>query len=399
MSLTRLQQLEPNALDGYRVDQILALAGEGRLKDGSACSEEFREYLKTQPTEILRRFIQETLAQSFPDSGFALQDLINEVGRRLGFHVEDGRYRGVVNRSGHDGLWKSRRMSLIVEVKTTDAYRINLTTVASYAKRIESELENGGAPLVILYVVGRQDTGDLEAQIRGSRHAWDVRVISAESLLALANLVEVAVDEETADALRSAFLPVEYTRIDHLVELLTKLAFDVERYTQVAQVLEEDTPQRASLINDSTPSTRATTASTPDEFRETVLRSIEHDFDLTLTKATKSRFETSNNQSYIVSVSKHYSRTDQRYWYAFQKKWADHLTNERSFLCLAMLDQNYYFRIPGPKAVGFTAHLNETVKPNSSYWHLGLTDRSGRIFLNLPKAATLIDLMEFKVDL
>jgi len=35
----------------------------------------------------------------------------------------------------------------------------------------------------VLIVVGRQDTGELEAQIRGSRHAWDIRLISAEALL------------------------------------------------------------------------------------------------------------------------------------------------------------------------------------------------------------------------
>jgi hypothetical protein len=37
----------------------------------------------------------------------------------------------------------------------------------------------------ILIVVGREDTGDLEAQIRGSRHAWDVRLISVDALLRL----------------------------------------------------------------------------------------------------------------------------------------------------------------------------------------------------------------------
>ncbi len=39
----------------------------------------------------------------------------------------------------------------------------------------------------ILIVVGRQDTGDLEAQVRGSRHAWEIRLISVDALLQLMN--------------------------------------------------------------------------------------------------------------------------------------------------------------------------------------------------------------------
>jgi hypothetical protein len=42
--------------------------------------------------------------------------------------------------------------------------------------------------------VGRQDTGDLEAQVRGSKHAWTVRIISAD---ALANLVALKENSES----------------------------------------------------------------------------------------------------------------------------------------------------------------------------------------------------------
>jgi hypothetical protein len=400
MSLARLQKIDPKALSTYRVDQIVALAGDGRLKDGSICSTEFREYLRSQSTQTMRRYIQETLTQSFTDSGFVLQDLVNEIGRRLGFTVEDGRYRGVVNRTGQDGVWKADQMNLVVEVKTTDAYRINLSTVASYAQVVKASLKNPDAPLGLLYVVGRQDTGDLEAQIRGSRYAWDVRLISAEALLDLADLVEVAVDEDTANALRSSLLPVEYTRIDHLVELLAKLAFDVERSVQVDQVLEEDTattdgaPKRPERVAREGPELLS-----PDEFRGVVLKSIQKRLARPIVKVSRSVYQASPGQNYVVSVSKRYTRSDQSYWYALQSRWTEELSKDGSFLCLAMLDRDFYFQIPGKKAVEFTPLLNRTVKPNTSYWHIGLTEQSGKVLLNLPKAATLIDLMEFKVDL
>jgi hypothetical protein len=34
-----------------------------------------------------------------------LQDIVNEIGKRLGYEVQNGRYQGVVNQSGFDGLW------------------------------------------------------------------------------------------------------------------------------------------------------------------------------------------------------------------------------------------------------------------------------------------------------
>lgn len=400
MSLTRLQKIEPGALSTYRVDQIVSLAGEGKLKDGSKCSEEFREYLRAQPAESLRRYVRETLTKPFSDSGFVLQDLVNEIGRRLGFNVDNGRYRGVVKKSGHDGLWNTDQMNLLVEVKTTDTYRINLSTVASYAQNIRSSLNNSDAPLGLLYVVGRQDTGDLEAQIRGSRYAWDVRVISVEALLELANLVEVAVDEDTSKALRSSLLPVEYTRIDHLVQLLTKLAFDVERSAQVSISRDEYSPDEDEPLrglNATHPGQLAHLS--PDEFRDVIIRSLQQNRSTTLVGVTKSRYETPDGASYIVSVSKRYSRVDQIYWYAFQEKWIDKLKVDGSFLCLAMLDSNYFFCIPGKKAIEFTNFLNRTMKSNSSYWHIGLIENSGSVLLNLPKAAKLTDLTEFKVHL
>jgi hypothetical protein len=400
MSLTKLLKADPEALSNYRIDQILALAGDGRLKDGSTTSDEFRGYLHSQPISALRRYVQETLTQPFPDSGFVLQDLVNEIGRRLGFEVTNGRYRGVVNKSGHDGLWRSNHANLVVEVKTTDAYRINLSTIATYAETLRSELDCTEVPLGLLYVVGRQDTGDLEAQVRGSRYAWDVRLISADALLNLADLVQVAVDEDTENALRSSLLPIEYTRVDYLVELLTKLAFDIERSIQVDQVLEESqSNSENSDLDPKNASEGQLICLSPDEFREIVLRSLQKDFPARIAKVTKSRYETKNHESIFISVSKRYTRVDQNYWYAFQIKWAEDLRTDGSFLCLAMLDRKYYLRIPGRKAVEFTAWLNNTVKSGSSYWHLSLLEEEGKVLLNLPKAAKLADLSEFKVNL
>ena len=54
-----------------------------------------------------------------------------------------------------------------------------------------------------------QDTGDLEAQIRGSQHAWDIRLISAEALLRLLAITEEVEDPGVSERIRSILIPRE----------------------------------------------------------------------------------------------------------------------------------------------------------------------------------------------
>ena len=66
-----------------------------------------------------------------------LQDLINELGRRLDFSVENERYQGIANAVGFDGVWTSPEgRSIVIEVKTTDVYRISLDKIAEYREKL-----------------------------------------------------------------------------------------------------------------------------------------------------------------------------------------------------------------------------------------------------------------------
>ena len=65
-----------------RIEQIVKMAGDGRLVDGGETSKEFREFLGNVPdSTFLGRYVNECLRESFDSSGLVLQDLINEVGR------------------------------------------------------------------------------------------------------------------------------------------------------------------------------------------------------------------------------------------------------------------------------------------------------------------------------
>jgi hypothetical protein len=220
MPLLQLWSSSPEAVGQFTIEQVVATAGNGNLKDGSVCSQELREYLSHVPTSKLGLYVEQCLAAGFSKGGMVLQDLVNELGHRLDYAVTHGRYQGTVSSIGFDGIWLSPEgHAVIVEVKTTDAYRISLDTIATYRRKL---IENGQitGPSSMLIVVGREDTGDLEAQVRGSRHAWDIRLISAEALLKLVSLKQTAEGPETGRKIRSLLIPTEYTRLDGMIDVM-----------------------------------------------------------------------------------------------------------------------------------------------------------------------------------
>ncbi len=96
--------------------------------------------------------------------------MVNEIGSRLDFEVDFGRYKGVKGEIGYDRLWTTPKLKkLIIEVKTTDAYRIDLDTVSKYRKGLIKQFNYNEDDLTILYIVGREDTGGLESQVRGDK--------------------------------------------------------------------------------------------------------------------------------------------------------------------------------------------------------------------------------------
>src|SRR6516225_977616 len=190
MPLIALWSSNRAAIDEFTIEQVVATAGDGNLRDGSVCSQELRAYFSEVTSSKLDIYIERCLSQHFNKSGMVLQDLVNELGRRLDYKVTNGRYQGTSNAIGYDGLWTSPEgRTIIVEVKTTDAYRISLQTIATYRDKASANGEvNLASSILIVFV--REDTGELEAQVRGSRHAWDIRLISADALIKLVQLKE-----------------------------------------------------------------------------------------------------------------------------------------------------------------------------------------------------------------
>lgn len=391
MPLLTIFESAPESVAAFSIEQIVSAAGNGILKDDSDCSAELRTYLSHVTTDSIAGYVEHCLSVPFPKGGMVLQDLVNELGRRLDYQVSDGRYQGVQGKIGYDGLWLSpENHTLILEVKTSDAYRLSLDTLAGYRAKL-AEAGMLAPESSILIVVGRQDTGELEAQIRGSRHAWDIRVISAEALIKLVLLKENTDAPETGLKMRSLLTPIEYTRLDRMVDVMFATVTDVEE----PQPLDEQLPGEGGspIIGPSTPEEELAIKSTGKwQFtdaqlmqgkREDVVAALGHREGVNFVKKSRALFwNPSHEVRAACAMSKRYTGKNQApYWYAYHPQWDTFLEGATNgFFVLGCMDRDEAFAIPHATMHSMLPVLHTTEsKPGGAYWHVHIIDTKGEL--------------------
>lgn len=395
------------ALEGKSIAQLVAFFGDGALTEASTCSIELRSYLEAAPFEKLAEHARFCLEQKFEKSGFVLQDIVNEIGRRLGYQVTNGRYSGTRSAIGFDGLWFDGKRHLIVEVKTTDAYRINLDTIAEYSRRIREEKKIDEAMTSGLIVVGRQDTGDLEAQVRGSRHAWSVRLISVEALLKLAQLNDSVDDPGLVAKIRTVVLPFEYTRVDDIIDLV----FETQLETEIQAVADKQAQDLESEERSKTeegiskPAEKRRSDSTPkallDAKRTKIVESFFHDRNRPFNRVSKTNFEDPETGLRVsCAVSKLYETSTPGYWYAFHPPWLEFLRGgKESFFLLGCMDREEAYAIPLRLLEDQLVNLNQTIAGEKYYWHIYLRiDGSGMNWKMLKAPSIPLSNMKFDIS-
>lgn len=209
------------------LDQLLKLVGHLDDSPGEDTARvRFREFLQNEVPEVgqIRDYVEECLRTAGEQYSKALQDLVNHLGSLLGFDVEFGRYQGVQGATGFDGLWTSPSpLSVVVEVKTTEVYAVKTSTLVGYVDALISQQKISTWEQALgLYVIGRPDPElrQLENSIVAERRTDQLRIVSLESLLALAELM--AEYDVTHDDVLSVLRP-SGPSIDQLVDLMSRL--------------------------------------------------------------------------------------------------------------------------------------------------------------------------------
>ena len=388
MALLDLWNRTPDQLKDKQVNQLIAFAGAGKLIDGSDCSAELRAFMASVPSQNLEGYADQCLSHSFVDSGLALQDVVNEVGARIGAEVTPGRYRGTSKQVGFDGLWKfPNGQWIIVEVKTTDAYRIDLNTIADYRKALIESKEISETESSMLLVVGRQDTGDLEAQIRGSRYAWDIRIISVDALLRLMSIKEEVEDPQIIQRIHSILIPREFTRLDEIADILFSAAEEIKQETV--------TPDEEEVIDDKK---SKEPKFAPVAFHDACILRIQTVLGETLVKRTRAQYS-SPDKSIVVNcaVSKeHTPDTNPNYWFAFHPHQKEALKNAvKSLVAFGCGSSKRLLLIPFSDFESWLEGMWTTQKNDRYYWHVVVYRKVDKYTLHRKKGEKNIDLTPY----
>src|SRR5215510_3428992 len=404
MPLLSLVASSPEAVRQLTIEQVVATAGDGRLRDGTESQRELREYLRQVTIDALATYADYCLSNAFPKGGQVLQDIVNELGRRLEYEVTNGRYQGTTNTVGFDGIWRDPSgHGLVVEVKTTDAYRLSLDTVAGYRDQL---LVQGALarPCSILIVVGRTDTGELEAQVRGSRHAWDIRLISVDALLNLVRIKESADSQETMAKIRRLLTPLEYTRLDELVDVVVTTTQDVETAVsaETGQSLESESQEQSE-------SAASVWQFTPSEviqgIRERIVAALSHQLACSFVKKSRALYwDPSQRQRVVCTVSKRYANQSLvKYWYAYHPQWHAFLQEgEHGFFVLGCTDLDVAFTLPVAVVSDHLKEFHTTEKKGGPghYYHIKIVDAGAEKYaLQLPRSGGILALDPYVIRL
>ncbi len=386
MPLIEIWSATPKTVLGMLLPAVVNIATNGNiLKDGSEGSKDFRQYLTEIESGKLAEYATFCIENAFTDSGQVLQDVVNEIGRRLGFNAENGRYRGVRNDIGYDGIWTADGQSLVIEVKTTDAYTIKLDVIAKYRDRL---VEENRIPqeTPILIVIGRNDTSSLEAQVRGSRYAWSMRIVGIDALIKLMEVNLSTTSESVTEKIHTILRPFEYTRIDQIVDVVFTTAEDKENEIEI-----DDTDEKSVLVADTNVLRQhATPQFTPKSIIELkkseAIERLNKKFSKVLVKKKNSLFSDRDDEVHAaVAISKKYTRAEDFYWYAYHEQQRKFLSESTiGLMVYGMSDTDIAFAIPYAKLEELRDKLNSTIREDGrEYKHIFIHQKSNQYVLKL----------------
>lgn len=394
MSLLKFWRAEPEEFMSKTIEQILPMAGDGKLKDNSECVDELREFFTQIDRQTLKSYADQCLAHSFDGNGFVLQDIMNEVGRRFGLDVTHGLFRGRRNQNNADGLWRGEGWSFVIEVKTTDIYTLDLSKIADY--QTAYTLTEPAQPSSCLIVVGRQDTATWEDQLRGSRYNREMRIVGVEALFQALELKEESEDPTLGTKLIDLLKPREFTRVDQIQS--AALAFATDREQAVEASLEETDnillfaqppkPEQNSLtlVPEAEQSLRPYMSDRKqiEEMKAVIVNRIDQKRQTRLSGDRVCFRSQTDDSRFPILVSKAYD-SKSKYWYGYRPRYIEYLAqSDNSFVVLGCLDSRRAFLLPVAVMDSLTPHMNTTPPDGSSpdtFYHIHVGQDGDRLFI------------------
>lgn len=251
----------------------------------------------------------------------------------------------------------------------------------------------------MLIVVGRQDTGELEAQVRGSKHAWDIRLVGVEALFKLAFLHRDSVEQESVlDKMRAILRPSEYTRVDGLLEVVFETALAAGDDERNDPKPTESKPAAAFSVIDATES-----AIVKEQLRQAVVRAMQNREQKRFKKVRRSLYESLDaSVRFSLAISKNYgSAANASFWYAYHPTQANFVEGvSRGSAIFACEGINLAVALPAPVLRAHLSQLSQTQSVDRpSYWHVFVKTKGDQVYLETKKDFDDVDVTAYVIGL
>jgi hypothetical protein len=311
---------------------------------------------------------------------------VNEIGRRLDFEIKHGVYRGHTN-EGFDGLWRTPNgRAILVESKSSTGFSIDLTRIAAYRKQVAPELGIAPDDISVLIVVGEEETGELEAQVRGSRFAWDIRILGANSLFRLLRLKEKLDDPGVSRQIQEILIPQEFTRLDGIIDLVFATAEDAQA--------DAESDAEEEIQDD-----YAVPAQPRASFHAEILPRLEKKFKTPLVKRSRVIWATPDNGMLVsCQVSKEFQKGPAHYWFGLKRTTMQSLeAHPNSYCAFGLGTAQRVVVLPFSLLAPHLDGCWTSPEPDGQvrHWHLRFEKTNGKISLCTNRDQDRLDLTKY----
>jgi len=212
----------------------------------------------------------------------------------------------------------------------------------------------------VLLIVGTEDTEELEAQVRGSRYAWSVRLLGVQSLVRLLKLKETLGDPAVERQIQEILVPQEFTRLDRIVDLV----FTTTEEAQSEEELAENTETGEEIVP----------LTTRASFHPEIIPRLEKHLGQPLVK--RSRVTWASPEGAVLlscQVSKEFDRDDFHYWFGLKRTTKAALEKHpKSYCAFGLGSPQRVLLVPYSKLSGLLDCMYTSPEANGQvrHWHV-----------------------------
>jgi hypothetical protein len=221
-----------------------------------------------------------------------------------------------------------------------------------------------------------------------------MRIIGVDALIKLMEVNLITSSEEVTEKIHTILQPIEYTRIDKIVDVIFTAAED--KQNEVDELEESELAEKTeSQSQDRTPNEIL------QERKDNLIRKLSDKNNCQLVKRKHSLYADQADVIHaVIAISKQYQRSETFYWYAYhndpQRKFLSEA--KEGFMVFGMTDTDYGFAIPYSLLEQHWSDLYSTTKKNGrEYKHIFIYKTTTGYFLRVGKVSIEVDLGPYKI--